>query len=118
MTGEMPIGSEKKTASMIRKPLLALLLCLTASVTLGQYLTEEEEAPEALLATQLGSADVELFLAGSWEASLNGSLGFAVPQNYPAYSTQFPGMGQDEPFRQVPDLLLSLWKDYCIRRRL
>ena len=103
MRGEMPIGKGKKIAA-----LTAVLLIFTAAVY-GQYLLEEEEAPEALLAAQLGSADVELFMDGFWEASLFGSLGIAVPKGIPPYSAQFPGMVQGLAFNQEPDLLLSLW---------
>ncbi len=105
MRGQMPIDSGKKRYTAA---IAALIVSITAAVH-GQYLAKEEEAPEALLTTQLGSSDVELFMSGSWEASLNGSLGLAVPADSPPFSAQYPGMVRGFAFSQEPDLLLSLW---------
>ena len=67
MRGEMPIGNGKK----IRNLTLVMLIFTHVVAVSGQYLLEEE-APVALLAAQLGSSDVELFINGFWEASLYG----------------------------------------------
>jgi hypothetical protein len=101
----MPIGNEKK----IHVIALVILVVACPMTGFGQYLTEEEEAPKALLAAQLGSSDVELFIDGSWEASLFGSLGIAIPKDIPPFSAQYPGMVRGFAFSQEPDLLLSLW---------
>ncbi|MBN1686611.1 MAG: hypothetical protein JW852_08145, partial [Spirochaetales bacterium] len=88
---------------------LSLLALAPAVILSGQYLTDEEEAPEALLDVQLGSAEVELFVDGSWEATVGGSVGFGFRRDTSPFIARYPGMFQGRPFSQEPDLLLSLW---------
>lgn len=77
----------------------------------GVYL---EEDPEALLSLDVGDADVDLFVLGSWRSGIRGSYGIAVhPPLGPEGSTvtpayPFPGF-ETIPFYNIVDLTLSLW---------
>ena len=88
---------------------LAFLLVIAIPCVHSQYAPLEEEAPEALLDTELGSVDVELLIDGSWESELLGSIGYAFPSGGTPYATTYPGMSSGYVFSQRPDLLLSLW---------
>ncbi len=69
-----------------------------------------EEDSETVFRTNLGDADVDLFLQGSWESSVSGSLGLSlVPGEGYNRSYTFPGFTEGLVFRQTPDLTLSLW---------
>ena len=87
---------------------------LTALHITGEpsYLAPDEEAPVALIDTQLGDAGVSLFLDGFWEMYLTGSIGlsFVPGVNEPLFRP-FPGMTPGVAFRQVPDLTLFLLID-------
>ncbi len=61
------------------------------------------EAPKSFIATQLGSADVELFVQGYWEAALASSGTFSFGSPSPALFNPVPLF-----FRQQPDLYISL----------
>ncbi|MEW5815435.1 MAG: hypothetical protein AB1798_08600 [Spirochaetota bacterium] len=69
----------------------------------------EKEAPETLLQTKIGNADVSLFATGSWTALVTGSfgLGFDLTRKI-SFSRVFPGMNPGIYFNQKPDLTLSL----------
>ena len=119
MHREKPIGCLKKMdiKALIKKKngvftaMLALCSFFLSSPIGAQYLPVEEEAPEAILTAELGSADVDLFVTGSWEAALDGSVGLAFRKGIPPLLTQYPGMIRGAAFSQEPDLLLSLWID-------
>lgn len=93
-------------------PVLLMAACAFLAITshaFPQYIPPDEEAPEALLQTELASSEVELLATGYWEAELMGSLGYAFPADGEPFPTSFPGMTQGVAFTQKPDLLLSLW---------
>ncbi|MFO7848903.1 MAG: hypothetical protein R6V67_02980 [Spirochaetia bacterium] len=73
-------------------------------------LLPEEEAPTSLLEAELGDADVDLFLEGTWKSSLSGGFGWSRDNRSKEtrFST-FPGMTDGFTFNQVPELTLSLW---------
>ncbi len=81
---------------------------LTAVNTVGedQVLLPEEEAPKALFETNLGDADVDLYLDGTWtiDSSLEAVWGTPGP-----VSAAVPGFSSGFLFEQIPDLTLSLW---------
>ncbi len=66
----------------------------------------EEEAAEALFSSNIGDADVDLFLTGSWNisTSLGGIWGTPSPE-----TPSVPGFSSGFMFNQLPDLTLSLW---------
>jgi hypothetical protein len=89
---------------------ISVFIFLAPYSLMAEYISPEEEAPEALIQTSLGDADVGLFLKGSWGLSLTGSLGYGyntetkITEAYP-----FPDFAQGFQFKQVPDITLSLW---------
>ncbi|MFP4618218.1 MAG: hypothetical protein ACLFMZ_05185, partial [Spirochaetaceae bacterium] len=76
----------------------------------GGPLLPEEEAPSSLLNTQLGDADVDLFLEGTWTSSFSGGFGWSRDNrsSETRFST-FPDMTDGLSFSQIPELTLSLW---------
>ena len=89
--------------------ILFFLVFLLNSAVHSQIILPDDEAPTALIDADIGSSNVELLSAGSWEASLTGSIGYTFPVGAPSFLSQYPGMTQGIVFKQVPDLLLSLW---------
>ncbi len=83
------------------------LLCV--SLFGHDVILPDEEAPPALISASLGDSDVELFLEGSWKASvgLSGSWGTA-PGTAGFVSEPFPGLTQGFLFSQSPDIMISL----------
>ncbi len=71
-----------------------------------EVLLPEEEAPKALFETNLGDADVDLYLDGTW--TIDSSLG-AVWGTPGPVSAAVPGFSSGFLFDQIPDLTLSLW---------
>ncbi|RKX79263.1 MAG: hypothetical protein DRP87_03765 [Spirochaetes bacterium] len=91
--------------------LTALFLFFTVFESFSQdYILPEEEAPEALFSTTIGSADVNLYILGSWNLSLAASLGIGYNTlDKTFYPKPFPGMDPGVIFKQIPDLTISLW---------
>ena len=80
-----------------------------ASQSLKRKTFPEEDA-ETIFATNLGDAEADLFLQGSWETSITGSLGMSiVPGSGFNRTFTFPGFTDGLVFEQKPDLTLSLW---------
>jgi len=70
----------------------------------------EVEASEALFELDIGDADVDFFLEGTWQASLFGSTGFLIdPAGALIYPFTFPGWESGPIFQQTPDLTFSVW---------
>ncbi|UCF97224.1 MAG: hypothetical protein JSV89_18935 [Spirochaetaceae bacterium] len=69
----------------------------------------EIEAPEALFAVDIGDAEVDFFLEGTWRASVFGSFGVLIGPDGQAISSPFPGLDSGRFFRQMPDLTFSVW---------
>jgi len=75
-----------------------------------EVLLPEEEAPTALLATEIGDADVDLYLEGSWSMSLSGGFGWNWDNRSGILRrSTFPGMTDGFAFHQIPELTMSLW---------
>ena len=91
--------------------LLIILVIFPLRAASGQqYVPPEEEAPASLFSAEIGDADVELFLLGSWNLSLTGSLGISYNTALQQLTTaSFPDMVPGVQFKQVPDLTISLW---------
>jgi hypothetical protein len=71
---------------------------------------DEEEAPATLFSAEIGDADVELFLFGSWDLSITGSFGIGFNTEEKQFSTAaFPDMVPGARLQQIPDLTISLW---------
>lgn len=86
------------------------LLLLPLSISAQQFIPAEEEAPVSLFSAEIGDADVSLFLFGSWDLSLTGSLGLGYNSELKELKlATFPGMTPGVQFKQVPDLTISLW---------
>ncbi|TVR34276.1 MAG: hypothetical protein EA404_03005 [Spirochaetaceae bacterium] len=74
----------------------------------------EPDAPSALFSAELGDADVDLFIDGSWRTGLGGTLGWAFHPAIPpdgrrvTFPYLFPGM-QQRPYYNIVDLTISLW---------
>jgi hypothetical protein len=69
---------------------------------------------EALFDTTLGDAEVDLFIVGSWNTGIGGTLGWAFHPEIPpednrvTFPYEFPGM-EPTPYFNAVDLTLSLW---------
>ncbi|MFO8065455.1 MAG: hypothetical protein R6V29_12600, partial [Spirochaetia bacterium] len=69
---------------------------------------------EAIFGTQLGDADVDLFIVGSWNTGIGGTLGWAFHPEIPpednrvTFPYDFPGM-EEVPYFNAVDLTISLW---------
>ena len=74
----------------------------------------EPDAPSALFSAQLGDADVDLFVDGSWRTGIGGTLGWAFHPAIPpdgrrvTFPYLFPSM-QRRPYYNIVDLTISLW---------
>ncbi len=72
----------------------------------------QEEAPTSLFEASIGDSEVDLFISGSWGATLGS--GFAAtfhPQNGIIYPSVYPSLLSEFLFSQAPDLTFSLWYD-------
>ncbi len=67
------------------------------------------EAPEALFELDIGDAEVDFFLEGTWRASIFGSFGFLISPDGELISSPFPGLDTGRIFQQFPDLTFSVW---------
>jgi hypothetical protein len=68
-----------------------------------------DERPAPIFETEIGDAEVDLVLEGSWRSGISGSLGWAVADTGELqFPYTFPGMA-GAPFYNVVDLSLSLW---------
>lgn len=90
-------------------PFLILPYFCLFSQSINPIISPDQEAPTALFQTEIADAEVDLFLLGSWKASLTASLGFAFPDSGAAFPMTYPGMEPGIFFKQVPDLTISLW---------
>ena len=69
---------------------------------------------EAIFDAELGDAEVDLFMVGSWNTGIGGTLGWAfhpaIPpeDNRVTFPYDFPGMEQ-VPYFNAVDLTISLW---------
>ncbi|MFP4408871.1 MAG: hypothetical protein ACLFPW_10150, partial [Spirochaetaceae bacterium] len=111
-------GAHSRRA-LLSLPLLMLLLgsLLPSPRTSAQDLYNpylEPEAPEALFATELGDAEADLFVLGSWTAGWGTSFGIALHPPLPGskdrvtYPYPYPAF-EKRSFYQLVDLTLSLW---------
>ncbi|MCF7928286.1 MAG: hypothetical protein K9L68_04890, partial [Spirochaetales bacterium] len=70
----------------------------------------EEEAPTTLFQADLADENVDLLIEGFWDSSLSWSTTWAFgPDGLYDSPLSFPGMEPGIIFKQVPDLVLSLW---------
>jgi hypothetical protein len=83
--------------------------------TVPGHLSEfKEEAPEAIFEAQIGDADVDLFVAGSWTTGIGGTLGAAfhppldVGGARVSFPYTYPGF-EPTPFFNTVDLTISIW---------
>jgi hypothetical protein len=97
----------------VKRPVLFLhlALCCALPLTAEEPLPLEEEAPEAIFQTELGSADVDFFLTGSWTASLTSSFGWIFGLESGPAPGAVPGLESEGHFvfNQIPDLTFSIW---------
>ncbi|MFO7781610.1 MAG: hypothetical protein R6W94_08275, partial [Spirochaetia bacterium] len=69
---------------------------------------------DAIFDTELGDAEVDLFIVGSWNTGIGGALGWAFHPKIPpennrvTFPYDFPGM-EPVPYFNAVDLTLSLW---------
>lgn len=69
---------------------------------------EQEEAPSTVWDTQLGDAEVDLYIAGYWKIGIVGGLSFESGSNGVVFPAAFPGLTEFN-FYQEPDITISLW---------
>ncbi|TVQ27385.1 MAG: hypothetical protein EA382_03845 [Spirochaetaceae bacterium] len=88
--------------------LLLIAVGATAQIAPPPYL---DEAPETLLEFEIGAAEVDLFLIGSWRADSRLAAAWVLPggRAIPRGPVSFPGMEPTIPLRNRVDLTLSLW---------
>jgi hypothetical protein len=89
----------------------ALLALIAARSAYGQTVSlPQPEAPTTIFATKLGSADVDLTLQGSWDASVGFTTGLLFAPGLPVQALDsFPGLAPGFVFTQSPDLVISLY---------
>ena len=89
-----------------------LILLWRAATTTAQEIPSAPvpEAPEALFETMIGSSEVELFLDGSWRASVSGAAGFLLRSGEGIQPLDlFPELPLGFDFAQQPELTFSVW---------
>ncbi len=88
----------------------ALLALIAAASAYGQTVSlPQPEAPTTIFSTKLGSADVDLSLQGSWNASVAFATGLLFAPGLPVqFLDSFPGLAPGFVFSQSPDLTISL----------
>jgi hypothetical protein len=87
-----------------------LLLILCTPLLCEEFIPARKEAPESLFELEIGDAEVDFFLIGSWTFTLFGATGIVIkPDTGIQILDYFPGMEQGIVFKQVPDLTFSLW---------
>ncbi|MCL2706505.1 MAG: hypothetical protein FWE72_09895, partial [Spirochaetaceae bacterium] len=69
---------------------------------------DQDEAPKAIFQTKISDKDVDLYIQGSWDISVTGSLGYDLNAGK-VIETPFPQMAPGFVFSQIPDLTISLW---------
>ncbi|MBN1696823.1 MAG: hypothetical protein JW881_04860 [Spirochaetales bacterium] len=85
-----------------------LLVCMMLPAE--DFIPLGKEAPESLFELEIGDADVDFFLLGSWTFSLLYATGIVIKPGIGVRMIDyFPGMDQGFFIEQVPDLTLSLW---------
>ncbi|MGO9413344.1 MAG: hypothetical protein ACLQCB_21670 [Spirochaetia bacterium] len=89
----------------------ALLALIAAVSAYGQTVSlPQPEAPTTIFSSKLGSADVDLTLQGSWNASLGFTTGLLFAPGLPVQALDsFPGLAPGFVFTQAPDLTISLY---------
>lgn len=68
----------------------------------------KDEAEEAIFQTKINDEDVELYILGTWNTSITGSIGYDLSSGS-FIETPFEQMEPGFVFRQIPDLTVSLW---------
>ncbi len=92
------------TASVVLLALIAARSAYGQTVTLPQ-----PEAPTTVFSSTIGSADVNLSLQGSWNASVSFTTGLLFAPGLPVQLLDsFPGLAPGFVFTQSPDLTISL----------
>jgi len=91
--------------------LLHLALYCALPLTAEEPLPPEEEAPEAIFEAEIGASDVDFFLTGSWTTSLTSSYGWLFGLDSGPAPGSVPGLESDGlfVFKQIPDLMFSIW---------
>jgi len=91
---------------------LSVLLLFLSIILQGQEnksLEPQEEAPQALLDTEIEDEDVQLLFTGSWLIQTSLGLG---GENTPfgwSYTAAYPGIERGVLFQQRPNILIELW---------
>jgi len=85
---------------------LALLALIAAASAYGQTVSvPQPEAPTTIFSSKIGSADVDLSLQGSWNATLGFTTGLLFSPGLPVQALDaFPGLAPGFIFTQTPDL--------------
>ncbi|MCK5197348.1 MAG: hypothetical protein KAR21_03305, partial [Spirochaetales bacterium] len=91
--------------------LLFIIFISASPVVFSQtILLPQEESPLSIFRTNLGDADVNMYLSGSWETELRGGFGYAWDSTGEKIITSsFPGMVSGLQLTHKPDILISLW---------
>ncbi len=89
---------------------IALLALIAAASADGQTVSlPQPEAPTTIFSSKIGSADVDLSLQGSWNATLGFTTGLLFSPGLPVQALDsFPGLAPGFIFTQSPDLTISV----------
>ncbi len=68
----------------------------------------KDEAPEAIFQTKIKDQDVDLYIKGTWDLSITGSIGYDLTSGK-FIETPFDEMSPGFVFSQIPDITISLW---------
>ena len=88
---------------------VGLLLITMLPLGAQEVILPGQEAPRALFGTELGGAELDFFLTGSWTASLSAATGWLFKPDGVVSGYAFPSLEHGLAFQQQPDLTLSLW---------
>ena len=121
MPGKYTTSSQGSHSRRVFASLPLLLLLLGSLLSLPEIWAQdlynpflEPEAPEAIFETDLGDAEVDLFVLGSWTAGWGTAFGLALHPPLPGskdrvtYPYPYPAF-EKKSFYQLVDLTLSLW---------
>ena len=103
-------STKNNTMTKYSKLLFIIFLTASSGVFSQTILLPKEEAPPSIFSTNLGDADVDLYLTGSWETEIRGGLAYSWDSaGTGVKASSFPGMASGFQLTHQPDILISLW---------
>jgi hypothetical protein len=93
-----------------RKLFFIIFITITPAVFSQGPLLPDEEAPKTIFTAKIGEEDLDLYLLGSWETTLQGGAGFFWnSEDTTKKESSFPAMSSGFQLSHAPDIFISLW---------